>query len=223
MSGEGVQQALLKMIEGSVISVPPQGGRKHPSQEYIQVDTKDILFICAGAFSDLDKIIQRRTEKTSIGFSAPVMIKQDSTSYNRLIEQVEPQDIVHFGLIPEFIGRLPVITTLQELDEFALMKILTEPKNALVKQYTKLFELEGAVLEFTEQALRAMAQKALKRKTGARGLRAIVENILLDIMYTLPSKKHVQKVVIDEEVVTKGNDPMLVFASATNRKRSNDA
>jgi ATP-dependent Clp protease ATP-binding subunit ClpX len=218
VSGEGVQQALLKMIEGSVVSVPPQGGRKHPSQEYIQVDTKDILFICAGAFSDLDKIIMNRTSKTSIGFSAPVMTKLDAVSYNRLIAQVEPEDIVRFGLIPEFVGRLPVITTLQELDESAMIKILTEPKNSLIKQYSKLFELENTELEFTKDALKALAKKALARKTGARGLRSIVENILLDVMYSLPGKSNLEKVIIDQDVVTLGNDPLLVFEG----KRSND-
>lgn len=219
VSGEGVQQALLKMIEGSVVSVPPQGGRKHPSQEYIQVDTKDILFICAGAFSDLDKIILNRTAKTSIGFAAPVMTKLDSVSYNRLIAQVEPEDIVRFGLIPEFVGRLPVITTLQELDESAMIKILTEPKNSLIKQYSKLFELENTQLEFTKEALQALAQKALARKTGARGLRSIVENILLDVMYTLPSQTKLEKVIIDKDVVTLGNEPLLVFEG----KRSNES
>ncbi|MBT4804386.1 MAG: ATP-dependent Clp protease ATP-binding subunit ClpX [Legionellales bacterium] len=224
VSGEGVQQALLKMIEGSVVSVPPQGGRKHPSQEYIQVDTKDILFICSGAFSDLDKIILNRTAKTSIGFSAPVMSKLDSVSYNRLIAQVEPEDIVRFGLIPEFVGRLPVITTLQELDESAMVKILTEPKNSLVKQYAKLFELENTELEFTPDALKELAKKALARKTGARGLRSIVENILLDIMYTLPSKSKLSKVIIDKDVVSKGNEPLLVFeGSAQSKKRINDS
>ncbi|MEE3002799.1 MAG: ATP-dependent Clp protease ATP-binding subunit ClpX [Pseudomonadota bacterium] len=224
VSGEGVQQALLKMIEGSVVSVPPQGGRKHPSQEYIQVDTKDILFICAGAFSDLDKIILSRTAKTSIGFSAPVMSKLDAVSYNRLIAQVEPEDIVRFGLIPEFVGRLPVITTLQELDESAMIKILTEPKNSLIKQYSKLFELENTSLEFTKEALQALAKKALIRKTGARGLRSIVENILLDIMYSLPTKKKLAKVVIDKDVVTKGNEPLLVFeGSSSNKKLGNDS
>jgi ATP-dependent Clp protease ATP-binding subunit ClpX len=211
VSGEGVQQALLKMIEGSMVSVPPQGGRKHPSQEYIQVDTKDILFICAGAFSDLDKIILDRTEKTSIGFSSPVMTKSDTVSYNRLISKVEPSDIVHFGLIPEFVGRLPVITTLQELDEFAMIKILTEPKNSLIKQYSKLFELEGVELEFTKDALSALAHKALTRKTGARGLRSIVENILLEIMYTLPSQSKLSKVIIEKGVITNEAEPLLVF------------
>jgi ATP-dependent Clp protease ATP-binding subunit ClpX len=219
VSGEGVQQALLKMIEGSVVSVPPQGGRKHPSQEYIQVDTKDILFICAGAFSDLDKIILNRTAKTSIGFGAPVMTKLDSVSYNRLIAKVEPEDIVRFGLIPEFVGRLPVLTTLQELDESAMIKILTEPKNSLIKQYSKLFELENTQLEFTKEALQALAQKALARKTGARGLRSIVENILLDVMYTLPSQTKLEKVIIDKDVVALGNDPLLVFEG----KRSNES
>lgn len=223
VSGEGVQQALLKMIEGSVVSVPPQGGRKHPSQEYIQVDTKDILFICAGAFSDLDKIILQRTEKTSIGFSAPVITKQDNVSYNRLIAQVEPEDIVRFGLIPEFVGRLPVITTLQELDESAMVKILTEPKNALVKQYAKLFELENTELEFTPAGLSALAKKALARKTGARGLRSIVENILLDIMYTLPSQKKLSKVIIDEGVVNSGSEPLLILDGAARSKKSGNA
>ena len=211
VSGEGVQQALLKMIEGSVVSVPPQGGRKHPSQEYIQVDTKDILFICAGAFSDLDKIILDRTEKTSMGFASPVMSKSDTVSYNRIIAKVEPEDIVNFGLIPEFVGRLPVITTLQELDEFAMVKILTEPKNSLMKQYSKLFELEGVELEFTKDALSALAKKALARKTGARGLRSIVENVLLEIMYSLPSQSKLNKVIIEAGVITDESEPLLIF------------
>ena len=187
---------------------------------YLPVYTKDILFICAGAFSDLDKIILDRTEKTSIGFASPVMTKSDTVSYNRLISKVEPSDIVNFGLIPEFVGRLPVITTLQELDEFAMTKILTEPKNALIKQYSKLFELEGVELEFTKEALSALAKKALARKTGARGLRSIVENILLEIMYTLPSQSKLTKVIIEEGVITNEAEPLLVF-DTVKKKRSN--
>ena len=212
VSGEGVQQALLKLIEGTVASIPPQGGRKHPQQEYLQVNTSNILFICGGAFADLHKIVQHRTDKSSIGFSAAV---KDSTtmSASQLVSKVEPQDLIRFGLIPEFIGRLPVTALLDELDEDALVRILTEPKNALTKQYSKLFELEGVELDFRDNALRAVAKKAIKRKSGARGLRSIVEHTLLDLMYELPSMTGLKKVVIDENVIKENAKPIYIYES----------